>query len=504
MRVLIVDDEPNIRHTLRVALEAMGHTVGEAVTSAEAVRNMERTPYDVALVDLRLGGESGLDLLEPLQAQRPRLAVVLITAHASVDTAVEAMRRGAFDYLPKPFTPAQVRGVLERVACVRGLRDRVADLEDRVRREVPEVDLEGRDPEVGRVLDLARRVAPSDAVVLIRGESGTGKGVLAHALRAWGKRADGPFVTVSCPSLSAELLESDLFGHARGSFTGAVRDVPGKVAAAEGGTLFLDEIGDLPPPLQPKLLRFLQERKYERVGETQTRTSDVRLVAATNRDLEAAVASGGFREDLMYRLNVVELTLPPLRKRTDVPDLSAHLLDFFARQTGRRLTGFTREAQEALARHSWPGNLRELRNAIERAAILAMGTEVGLADLPEPHRPRPYRGHSHRHDRAGRSGKHRANRDRAHSARSCVGVQPRRRRQEPGNRPQHALSEAKAIRPLTRGPSCGPHAPDVHFARSVSRSADAGSLRVVSKRGRGVCYHRDAPRYAPCPFVFLE
>ena len=190
-----------------------------------------------------------------------------------------------------------------------------------------------------RVLDLARRVAATDAAVLIRGESGTGKGVLARAVHAWSRRADGPFVTVSCPSLSAELLESDLFGHVRGAFTGAVRDAAGKVAAAEGGTLFLDEVGDLPPPLQPKLLRFLQERKYERVGEAKTRAADVRLVAATNRDLEAAVAAGTFREDLLYRLNVVELTLPPLRRRSDVLDLADHLLGFFARQTGRRLTG---------------------------------------------------------------------------------------------------------------------------------------------------------------------
>jgi NtrC-family two-component system response regulator AlgB len=383
MRALIVDDEPNIRRTLRVALEAMGHTVAEAATPAEAQRQAEREPYDMALVDLKLGPDSGLDLIEPLHAQSPRTAVVLITAYASVDTAVEAMRRGAFDYLPKPFTPGQVRAVLERVGKLRGLEAKVEGLEDRVRREVPEADLEGRDPKVARVLELARRVAPSEAVVLIRGENGTGKGVLAHALHAWSRRADGPFVTVSCPSLSAELLESDLFGHARGAFTGAVRDVAGKVAAAEGGTLFLDEVGDIPPPLQPKLLRFLQERKYERVGETRTRAADVRLVAATNRDLEAAVASGAFREDLFYRLNVVELTLPPLRLRSDTPALAEHLLSFFARQTGRPLTGFTAEAGEALARHAWPGNLRELRNAIERAAILAAGPDVGLADLPD-------------------------------------------------------------------------------------------------------------------------
>ena len=383
MRILIVDDEPNIRRTLRVALEAMGHTVEEADGGPQALALAGRQPFDVALIDLRLGGESGLDLLASLLGQWPRLAVVIITAHSSVDTAVEAMRRGAFDYLSKPFTPAQVRAVLERVARVRGLSDRVADLEERVRAEVPEADLEGRDPEVRRILDLARKVAPTDAALLIRGENGTGKGVLAHALHAWSRRSGGPFVTVSCPSLSPELLESDLFGHVRGAFTGAVRDAAGKVAAAEGGTLFLDEVGDLPPSLQPKLLRFLQERRYERVGEAKTRAADVRLVAATNSDLEAAVTSGTFREDLLYRINVVELTLPPLRRRSDILDLAGHLLRFFSRQTGRRLTGFTPEAGEALARHSWPGNLRELRNAIERAAIFADGPEIGLADLPE-------------------------------------------------------------------------------------------------------------------------
>jgi NtrC-family two-component system response regulator AlgB len=226
-------------------------------------------------------------------------------------------------------------------------------------------------------------VAPADAPVLLRGENGTGKGVLARAIHAWSRRAVGPFVTVSCPSLSAELLESNLFGHVKGAFTGAIRDVVGKVAAAEGGTLFLDEIGELPPVLQPKLLRFLQEKKYERVGEVKTRTADVRLVAATNRDLEAAVTAGAFREDLLYRLNVVELTLPPLRRRADVIELAEHLLGFFTRQSGRRLTGFTAEAREALAKYPWPGNLRELRNTTERAALLAEGPAVGLADLPE-------------------------------------------------------------------------------------------------------------------------
>ncbi|MFO0908991.1 MAG: sigma-54 dependent transcriptional regulator [Isosphaeraceae bacterium] len=395
MRVLVVDDEPNIRRTLRVALEAMGHTVREAAEGARALACLEDEPSDVALVDLRLGDESGLDLIARLRGLSPRLAVVVITAHASIDTAVESMRRGAFDYLPKPFTPAQVRGVLERVERLRGMQDQIDDLIERVRSEVPEAELESNDPKVRRAVALVRTVAPTDAVVLLRGESGTGKGVFARAVHAWGKRSQRPFVTVSCPSLSSELLESELFGHVKGAYTGAVSDAPGKVAAAEGGTLFLDEIGDLPIGLQPKLLRFLQERRYERVGEARTRTADVRILAATNRDLEAAVATGGFREDLLYRLNVVEVVLPSLRERSDLTSLAQHLLAFFAARCGRPLTHFTSEALHAMSRYRWPGNLRELRNAVERAAILAPGPEVGLADLPEriggmaadPHQP---------------------------------------------------------------------------------------------------------------------
>jgi two-component system, NtrC family, response regulator AlgB len=383
MRCLIVDDELNIRKTLRLALEALGHEVSEAGTSQDALHQAERQPHDVAFVDLRLGGESGLDLMEPLLAQAPRLAIVVITAHASIDSAVEAMRRGAFDYLPKPFTPAQVRAVLQSVAQKRGLRDRVAELEEQIRAEVPEASFHCEDVLWKRAMGLGQQVAVTEATVLIRGESGTGKGVLARAIHAWSKRSDGPFVTVSCPSLSPELIESELFGHVRGAFTSAVRDAPGKVSAAEGGTLFLDEVGELPLALQPKLLRFLQERKYERVGEARTRQADVRLLAATNRDLEEAVGAGAFREDLLYRLNVIEVALPPLRARTDMMELANHLLRFFAAQLGSKLTSFSAEARQALARYAWPGNLRELRNAVERAAILAQGPEVGLADLPE-------------------------------------------------------------------------------------------------------------------------
>ena len=383
MQLLIVDDEASLRRTLRTALESMGHQVADAASSNQAQSWLEQQAFDLAFLDLRLGRESGLDLLPTMLGVAPTLAVVVVTAHAAIDTAVEAMRRGAFDYLPKPFTPNQIRVVLDRYRLVQGLRSQVANLEEQVRSAAPEIDLETREPSMQRALDVAFQVADSEATVLLRGESGTGKGVLARAIHERSRRAKRPFVTVHCPSLSAELLESDLFGHMRGAFTGAVRDTEGKVAAAEGGTLFLDEIGDLPLPLQPKLLRFLQDKAYERVGDSRTRYGDVRLLAATNRDLEAEVRVGRFREDLLYRLNVIEVTLPPLRQRPgDIPAVASHLLRFFARQANKAVKGFSDEAQAALRRHDWPGNLRELRNAIERGVILSRGTEVGLGELP--------------------------------------------------------------------------------------------------------------------------
>jgi NtrC-family two-component system response regulator AlgB len=306
-----------------------------------------------------------------------------MTAYATVETAVEAMRRGALDYLPKPFTPDQIRLVLDRAQRLRRLQSHVEELEEQVRAVVPEADLRTEEPAMQQALDLAFKAAASEAAILLCGESGTGKGVLAQAIHARSPRAAKPFITVHCPSLSAELLESELFGHARGAFTGAVRDTVGKVAVAEGGTLFLDEIGDLPPALQPKLLRLLQEKRYERVGETRTRAGDVRILAATNRNLEMETAAGKFREDLLYRLKVIEVTLPPLRQRPrDILPLAEHLLSFFARQNGKHLSGFTEEARDALLRYPWPGNVRELRNAIERGVILAASSVVGLTDLP--------------------------------------------------------------------------------------------------------------------------
>jgi NtrC-family two-component system response regulator AlgB len=383
VHILLIDDEQSLRKSLRLALETMGHRVTEASNGAQGQELVGHTLFDVVFLDLRLGQENGLDVLPSLLRLAPGLAVVTITAYATIESAVEAMRRGAIDFLPKPFTPAQIRLVLDRVVKLRRLQSHVEELEEQVRSIVPEADLHTREPAMQQALALAFKAAPTEATILLRGESGTGKGVLARAIHARSSRAFGPFVTVHCPSLSTELLETELFGHVRGAFTGAVQDTVGKAAAAEGGTLFLDEIGDLPVGLQPKLLRLLQEKRYERVGEAETRSSDVRIIAATNHDLAAAVARGAFREDLLYRLNVIELVLPPLReRREDILPLAEHLLSFFARQAGKTASGFTEEARIALLRHPWPGNVRELRNAVERGLILSAGPEVGLSDLP--------------------------------------------------------------------------------------------------------------------------
>jgi NtrC-family two-component system response regulator AlgB len=384
LRVLVIDDEKNIRATVAVCLEGLGCTV-TGVGSADAARAaVAAGAYDLAFLDLRLGDASGLDLLPELIARRPNLDVVIITAYATIDTAVEAMRRGARDYLPKPFTPAQIRYVVEKVAERQRLVRRVAELQSELASAAPEIDLDSTAPAMRAVLDVLPRVAASDATVLLRGENGTGKGVLARALHAGSARAARPFVTVNCPTLSEELLASELFGHARGAFTGAVRDQPGRVEAADGGTLLLDEIGEISPGLQAKLLRFLQEREFERVGETETRHADVRILAATNRDLEADVRAGRFREDLLYRLNVVELRLPPLRdRREDILRLASHFLTFFAAAAKRPVPELSAAAAAVLTSYAWPGNVRELRNTIERALILWPAPRLEPAAFPE-------------------------------------------------------------------------------------------------------------------------
>jgi NtrC-family two-component system response regulator AlgB len=393
LRVLIIDDEKNIRHTLRICIEGMGGEVGEVAAAQAALEAVGRVAYDVVFLDLRLGTQSGLDLIPQLLAENPNVAIVVITAYATLETAVEAMRRGAWDYLPKPFTPAQIRHLLDRVVAQRSLSIRVADLEHQLRAEAPDVDLATASPAMRSVLEMVRRAAQADVSVLFRGESGTGKGVLARAMHDESKRRGRPFVVVNCPTLSEELLASELFGHAKGAFTGAIRDQPGRVELAEGGTLFLDEIGELPPNLQAKLLRFLQERLFERVGEGRTRRADVRVVAATNRDLEIDVQRGVFREDLLYRLNVVEVRVPSLRERPeDILPLAHRFLSFFARAVGRAAPELSPAAERVLQDYSWPGNVRELRNAIERATILWPSPRLEPQAFPERIAGAPERG----------------------------------------------------------------------------------------------------------------
>jgi NtrC-family two-component system response regulator AlgB len=383
LNVLVVDDEINIRKTLTTCLETEGHKVIAVSNAQDALAEASRRSFELAFVDLRLGTDDGLDLIPSLLSATPWLKIIVITAYASIDTAVEAMRRGASDYIPKPFTPAQIKLAVQKVSAARELEQKVAALQEVLGRVHPEVDFTSASPAMERVLNLARQVAASDATILLRGESGTGKTVLARAVHSWSRRVARPFGVVSCPAFPAELLESELFGHVRGAFTGAVRDNPGRIAASEGGTLFLDEISDLPPSLQPKLLRFLQDKDYERVGDNLTRKADVRIMAASNVDMELAVREGRFREDLFYRLNVISIEIPPLRERPeDVAALAERMLAFFGRVNHRSFLGFTPEALQALQRYRWPGNLRELSNVVERAAILCRSDRVGLECLP--------------------------------------------------------------------------------------------------------------------------
>ncbi len=369
---------------MAMALESMDHDAVTVSSGAEAFKELKNSAFDVVFLDLKLHQESGLDVLEEILRLSPRASVVIVTAFASIETAVEAMRRGAFDYLPKPCTPDQVRQLLARIERTKRLENRVEELESQLNAESPANDLVTNSPAMQAVIDMAFKAANSDATVLILGESGTGKSVLARGMHARSPRRGRAFVTVSCPSLSRELLESELFGHVKGAFTGAQADTQGKVATADGGTLLLDEIGDLPLEIQSKLLRLLQEREYDRVGEAKARRANVRVISATNRDLAEAVREGRFREDLYYRLNVITLRLPPLRERPqDLERIAKRHLDFFAQRAGKQFRGFTREALETMKAYHWPGNLRELRNLIERAVILGGGDEIGADAFAE-------------------------------------------------------------------------------------------------------------------------
>jgi NtrC-family two-component system response regulator AlgB len=380
---LVVDDDAGVRQSLRLCLEAGGARVLGVGSARAALEALDRGRFDVVLLDLWLGPESGLDAVPAILRKQADAAIIVITAFATYETAVDAMKRGASDYLPKPFTPDQVRHATRRALEAAGLKKRLLDAEARLEQAGVDDDFfETENAAFVSLLKQAARVAATGVPVLLRGESGTGKNVMARWLWLRSPRAARPFISVNCPALSVELMNSTLFGHRKGAFTGAMADAAGKVQEAEGGTLFLDEVGDLSAEAQARLLRFLNDQSYERVGETKERHADVRLMAATNRSLEDEVRTGRFREDLLFRLNVVSLALPPLReRREDLPALVRHYLERARARQHRPDLALSEAAERAVRGHLWPGNLRELRNAVERAVILSPGPRIEAEDL---------------------------------------------------------------------------------------------------------------------------
>jgi len=383
-RILVAEDDGLLRRSLARALRSRFGEVDEVGDGAEAVRRLARAPrpFDVVVSDLRLPSADGFAVLAAARERDPRTRVLLLTAHGSVEAAVEAMRRGAADFVEKPAPLEQIEVRIARALEHAELLREVAHLRrERAERE-PGPAIVGSSPAFREALDLAERVAPSSSSVLLLGETGTGKELLAGFIHARSRRRRGPFIKVNCAALPETLLESELFGHERGAFTGAERTRRGRFELADGGTLLLDEVADLSPATQARLLRVLQDGEFQRVGGTETLRVDVRILSATNRDLERDVAAGRFREDLFFRLNVIRIDLPPLRERPeDLLALADHFLAHFAAEVGRPLRGFTAAARERILAHRWPGNVRELRNAVERAVLLAEGEEIGPEDL---------------------------------------------------------------------------------------------------------------------------
>jgi two-component system nitrogen regulation response regulator GlnG len=382
-RVLVADDEPSIRFVLRETLESEGYEVNDVDNGDAALAALAETPHQLAFLDIRMPGLSGLELLDRLQALGSDTAVVIITAQNTFENAVEAMKRGALDYLVKPFGVAEVKALAAKAVRTRALERELVSLRREVgRRSVPGDRLVGRSPELLEIFKTVGKVAARDVSVLITGESGTGKELVARAIHAASKRAEAPYVPVNTAAIPRELLESELFGHERGAFTGAIAARVGRFREAHRGTLFLDEIGDMPVDLQAKLLRVLQSGEVTPVGARETEHVDVRIIAATHRDLDAAVREGRFREDLLYRLRVVPLHIPPLReRRDDIALLAEHFVSRYAEElgTGRRV--LAPAALERLETHDWPGNVRELENSIKRALVLASGDVLAPEDF---------------------------------------------------------------------------------------------------------------------------
>jgi two-component system response regulator HydG len=379
--LLVVDDDQNHRQTLMILLEKLGYRVSGADNGESAVALCREQPFDLILMDVRMDGMSGIEATRGILAYNPAIPIIIMTAYSAVENAVEALKAGAYDYLTKPLDFDELKLVVERALDHAALRD-----ENRLLRDAlsPSFDaVIGQSRPMRQLFDMLKTIAPSEATVLITGESGTGKEVVAKMIHANSKRGKEPFVAVNCAALSETLLESELFGHEKGAFTGADKRREGRFLAAHRGTIFLDEIGEMPQSMQVKLLRVIQERELQRVGGDQTVRVDVRILAATNRDLKEEVKAGNFRQDLYYRLNVVNVNVPPLRDRVeDIPLLAMYFLKLYAEKNDKTVKGFAPGAMDRLLKYLWPGNVRELENAVERAVVLLMGEYVSERELP--------------------------------------------------------------------------------------------------------------------------
>jgi two-component system nitrogen regulation response regulator GlnG len=383
-KVLVVDDDESIRWVLRKALEKEGHTVNEAKDGEEALRAFDKDPpFDLALVDIRMPRIDGLDLLSRIRERSPSLAVIIMTAQDTMKSAIEAMKRGAFDYIKKPFDLDELALIVRRALEVSDLNRGIRELKKEVRKKVElGANIVGSSSSMREIFKLIGRVSQSDATILIQGESGTGKELIARTIHSHSSRWSKPFVALNCAAIPRELLESELFGHEKGAFTGAYEKCIGEFEVAQGGTLFLDEVGDIPVDVQTKLLRVLQEKEFSRVGSREMIRADVRIIAATNKILDKLVRGEQFREDLYFRLKVIPISVPPLReRRDDIAELTDYFLEKVNREMGTRIEGISEDARRLLEQHSWPGNVRELENVLTRGALLASGPTLLPRDI---------------------------------------------------------------------------------------------------------------------------
>ncbi|HEX5483929.1 MAG TPA: sigma-54 dependent transcriptional regulator [Terriglobia bacterium] len=380
--ILIIEDEAKMQRLLELSLVAEGYTTRAASDAETGLRLLRQEKFDLVITDLKLPGMDGLEFLQAVKRTDAHIPVLLMTAFGTVETAVQSMKAGASDYILKPFSLEEMKLIVQKELSVRRLQEENRSLREALGKRYEFKSIIARSPKMQEALAVVDRVAPTNSTVLLGGESGAGKDMIARAIHQHSRRSSGPFIKINCAAIPENLLESELFGYEKGAFTGAVAAKPGKFELADKGTIFLDEIGDVPPSIQVKLLRVLQEREFERLGGTKTLKVDVRLVAATNRDLRAALEQGAFREDLYYRLNVVPINIPPLREhKEDIPDLVRLFVERFAREVGKPVTGITPAAMKFLMEFHWPGNVRELENIIERAVALSEGTQIDVLDI---------------------------------------------------------------------------------------------------------------------------